>query len=132
MILLFGGTTEGRSAVDTLEAAGSPFFYSTKTGEQRVQLTHGLSVEGAMDEESMLRFCRQRNIRLMVDAAHPFASQLHLTVVRTAKTLGILQSDMNAYTLSVILKSHGSMTTVRFPATSTACWLQRECRAFPG
>ena len=89
MILLFGGTTEGRSAVDTLEAAGSPFFYSTKTGEQRVQLTHGSSVEGAMDEESMLRFCRQRNIRLMVDAAHPFASQLHLTVVRTAKTLGI-------------------------------------------
>ena len=34
MILVFGGTTEGRKAIKELEEAGKPFFYSTKTGEQ--------------------------------------------------------------------------------------------------
>ena len=34
MILVFGGTTEGRKAVEVLEEAGSPYYYSTKTGEQ--------------------------------------------------------------------------------------------------
>ena len=34
MILVFGGTTEGRKAVQVLEEAGQPFYYSTKFGEQ--------------------------------------------------------------------------------------------------
>ena len=32
MILVFGGTTEGRKAVEVLEEAGTPYYYSTKTG----------------------------------------------------------------------------------------------------
>ena len=42
MILVFGGTTEGRKAVEVLEEAGSPYFYSTKTGEQELSLHNGL------------------------------------------------------------------------------------------
>ena len=38
MILVFGGTTEGRKAVQTLEEAGKHFYYSTKTGEQVLTL----------------------------------------------------------------------------------------------
>ncbi len=30
MILIFGGTTEGRIAIQTLEEAGKTFYYSTK------------------------------------------------------------------------------------------------------
>lgn len=87
MVLLFGGTTEGRIAVKTLEDAGTPFFYSTKTGEQDVPLTYGTAVDGAMDRESMLQFCHKHDIRLLVDAAHPFASNLHNTVAEVAKQL---------------------------------------------
>ena len=29
MILVFGGTTEGRKAVEVLEEGGSPYYYST-------------------------------------------------------------------------------------------------------
>ena len=36
MILVLGGTTEGRKAVAELEEAGNIFYYSTKTGEQEV------------------------------------------------------------------------------------------------
>ena len=87
MILVFGGTTEGRKAAEVLEEGGSPFFYSTKTGEQALTLHHGQRTDGAMDDEAMRLFCREHGIRLIVDAAHPFASQLHQTIANVASEL---------------------------------------------
>ncbi len=89
MILVFGGTTEGRKAVEVLEEGGSTYFYSTKTGEQDITLHHGQRIDGALDETAMIDFCRAHNIRLIVDAAHPFASLLHQTIARTATALDI-------------------------------------------
>ncbi len=104
MILVFGGTTEGRKAAEVLEESGSPFFYSTKTGERLrvgasagmrlradasagmkdLALHHGQRIDGALDSEAMLAFCREQGIRLIVDAAHPFASKLHQTISQVA------------------------------------------------
>ena len=80
MILVFGGTTEGRKAVEVLEEAGKLFYYSTKTGEQDITLHHGKRIDGALRLEQMQTFCQGHDIRLIVDAAHPFASQLHQTI----------------------------------------------------
>ena len=87
MILVFGGTTEGRKAAAVLEEAGQPFFYSTKTGEQDLVLHHGVRIDGAMDEAAMVQFCRTHDVRLLVDAAHPFAALLHQTVAAAAAEL---------------------------------------------
>ena len=84
MILVFGGTTEGRKAAEVLEEAGSPFFYSTKTGEQELSLHNGERIDGAMDTEAMKAFIAEHDIRLIVDAAHPFASRLHQTIAAVA------------------------------------------------
>ena len=89
MILVFGGTTEGRKAVEVLEESGNGYYYSTKTGEQDVTLHHGQRVDGAMDGEAMRAFCQAHSIRLIVDAAHPFASQLHQTIAGVAGELAI-------------------------------------------
>jgi cobalt-precorrin-5B (C1)-methyltransferase len=89
MILVFGGTTEGRKAVEVLEEAGTPYYYSTKTGEQDIALHHGIRIDGAMDAAAMTAFCQQHDIRLMVDAAHPFASQLHKTIAQVATSTGL-------------------------------------------
>lgn len=89
MILLFGGTTEGRRAAAELEDAGSAFYYSTKSGEQDVPLHHGVAVAGAMKRDAMAAFCREHGIRLIVDAAHPFAKHLHHTVADVAGELGV-------------------------------------------
>jgi cobalt-precorrin-5B (C1)-methyltransferase len=89
MILVFGGTTEGRKAVEVLEEGGSPYIYSTKTGEQDITLHHGQRIDGALDVEAMLTFCREHDIRLIVDAAHPFASQLHQTIAQVSQSLNI-------------------------------------------
>ena len=84
MILVFGGTTEGRRTAEVLEKAGATYYYSTKTGEQDVSLHHGKHINGAMDAEAMKAFVDKHGIRLIVDAAHPFASHLHQTVVYVA------------------------------------------------
>ena len=89
MILVFGGTTEGRKAVEVLEEAGTPYYYSTKTGEQNIALHHGVRTDGAMDKRVMQAFCQGHQIRLVVDAAHPFASQLHQTIADVAEFLDI-------------------------------------------
>ena len=89
MILVFGGTTEGRQAAEVLEEAGSTYYYSTKTGEQLLTLHHGTRVDGAMDAEAMTAFISGHGIRLIVDAAHPFASQLHQTIASAASPLTI-------------------------------------------
>ena len=89
MILVFGGTTEGRKAVEVLEEGGNTYYYSTKTGEQDITLHHGQRIDGALDAEAMQTFCREHGIRLIVDAAHPFASQLHQTIAQVSESLSI-------------------------------------------
>ena len=103
MILVFGGTTEGRKAVEVLEEGGgretneclvegtqrNAYYYSTKTGEQDIALHHGSRLDGALDVEAMQTFCREHDIRLIVDAAHPFALQLHQTITQVSESLNI-------------------------------------------
>lgn len=89
MILIFGGTTEGRKAAEVLEESGSAFYYSTKTGEQDITLHHGTVISGAMDKKTMTAFVSKHEIRLIIDAAHPFALTLHKTIGEIAAALGI-------------------------------------------
>lgn len=89
MILILGGTTEGRLAANTLDESGSPFYYSTRGDEQEVSLHHGIRLQGGMDAEAMELFCRQKEIRLLVDAAHPFAEELHRNVATVGQRLQI-------------------------------------------
>jgi len=142
MILVFGGTTEGRKAVEVLEEGGSPYFYSTKTGEQDVTLHHGQRIDGAMDGEAMRRFCREHTIRLIVDAAHPFASQLHQTIADVAADmqLPVIRYEriypprdpditwIDDYSeLSSLLSPHSSLlATTGVQSISKLKWLEKE------
>lgn len=89
MILILGGTTEGRIAVKVADEAGQNYFYSTKGEMQEVVCKNGTRVSGGMNAEEMIAFCRENNIRLLVDAAHPFAVELHRTVALAASCLGL-------------------------------------------
>ena len=89
MILVFGGTTEGRIAIKKLEEAGNPYYYSTRGDEQEVVLHHGTRLIGAMDVEQLKVFCQEHAIKLLIDAGHPFAEVLHQTVAEVATQLSI-------------------------------------------
>lgn len=87
MILIFGGTTEGRLAVEVTELAGKPYFYSTHDGIQQVNGIHGTFISGGMDATAIVGCCMEKDIRLMIDAAHPFASALHQNIAEAATQL---------------------------------------------
>ena len=89
MILIFGGTTEGRIAAQTLDAAGTPFYYSTKGELQQVEMYNGERLCGAMDTVQLVHFCKENEIRLIIDAAHPFAQGVHGTIYSASRELGI-------------------------------------------
>jgi len=80
MILIFGGTTEGRHAIRVCEEAGKPFYYSTKGDSQQVEMHHGVRLTGALTGEQMTLFCRQHGVQCIIDAAHPFAVGLHSAI----------------------------------------------------
>ena len=85
MILVFGGTTEGRKAVEVLEEGGLPYYYSTRSDGQKIELVHGIHLTGGMEVPEMIQCCREHSIRLIIDAAHPFAEELHRNLVFLAK-----------------------------------------------
>lgn len=89
MILILGGTTEGRHAVAVCDEASKPYYYSTKGESQEIACAHGVRLTGALDEDSMEAFCIEKNVRLLVDAAHPFAVVLHQTIAKVSEKLNI-------------------------------------------
>lgn len=89
MILVFGGTTEGRIAVKTLDEGEGRYYYSTRSPLQKVDCAHGEHIYGEMTPDKMIEFCRVNSIKLIVDAAHPFAEHLHTTINEVAEKLSI-------------------------------------------
>ena len=85
MILVFGGTTEGRKAVEVLEEAGTTYYYSTLSDGQKIDFVHGIHLTGGMEVPEMIACCREHDIRLIIDAAHPFAENLHRNLLYLAK-----------------------------------------------
>ena len=74
-------------AVKVADEAGTPYYYSTKGALQQIICRNGTHITGGLDSETMVVFCRSHDIRLLIDAAHPFAVGLHDTVANTSKTL---------------------------------------------
>lgn len=89
MILVFGGTTEGRIAIKTLDEGEGRYVYSTRSPLQKVDCAHGKHISGIMTEPMMIDFCRNNAVKIIVDAAHPFAEHLHKTVSKAADILSI-------------------------------------------
>ncbi len=85
MILVFGGTTEGKIAAELLDYMQLDYFYSTKVVTQ--QKVKGTMISGAKTTADMMDFCKKNNIKLIIDAAHPFAVELHKSVHKTVEKL---------------------------------------------
>lgn len=79
-ILLFGGTTEGKATANWLTDMGFTFYYSTKTASKVVLPLGCKKLEGGMSTIEISDFCRIRKIKLIIDAAHPYASELHQNI----------------------------------------------------
>jgi len=75
MILVFGGTTEGRQVAEILDKLRIPYYYTTKT---KINFTgKGNYIYGAMTTSAIEFFCKKNKIIQIINASHPFAVQLH-------------------------------------------------------
>lgn len=101
MILVFGGTTEGRLAAEVCEAAGKTYYYSTRGSGQDVPLVHGQRLTGGMTAAEIRHFVQERGVRCIVDAAHPFAEELHRAVAEAGVPVVRLQRELGEPTEGV-------------------------------
>ena len=87
MILVFGGTTEGKKVATLLESLAMPFVYSTKTKTCFQETKIASYSHGALDEEQLESYLTENKIKIIINAAHPFAEILHNTIAKVAKRL---------------------------------------------
>lgn len=89
MVLVFGGTTEGRKVANVLESMGVEYIYSTKTQIDFNETFLCTYRFGAFAKDQLVDFCKQNNIKIIIHASHPFAALLHETIYEAALTLSI-------------------------------------------
>ena len=88
-ILVFGGTTEGKATANWLIDMGFSFYYSTKTPSSFQVPDDCKKVEGALSTGEMQAFCQANGIRMVIDAAHPYATELHQNIADCVSALSI-------------------------------------------
>ncbi|MDJ1499030.1 precorrin-6A reductase [Xanthocytophaga agilis] len=82
MILLFGGTTEGKRVAHYLNTVQLDYIYSTKTNIEFERHPHVQYRYGAFTEDDLATYIEKQSVKLILDASHPFASQLHQTIAQ--------------------------------------------------
>lgn len=91
MILLLGGTGETAALATALADAGFHVLVSTVT-DIPMELGDHANVSrrnGALDERSMEMLVRDRGIRAIVDATHPYSQSAHSNAKKVAATLNL-------------------------------------------
>jgi len=91
MILLLGGTTEGKQVAGYLDKAGVDYIYSTRT--EVAFYGKGKYRSGSLNADGLKEFCRLNAVSLIIDACHPFAAELHATVATIAEKLPVVRFE---------------------------------------
>lgn len=91
MILLLGGTSETAPLAEAIAEAGFAVVVSTASDVplevgRHPRISHRT---GPLTAEGMARLAVERNIRVIVDASHPYASAIHEHATKTAEALSI-------------------------------------------
>jgi bifunctional phosphoserine phosphatase/homoserine phosphotransferase/precorrin-6x reductase len=91
MILLLGGTSDCPSVAEALARAGYHVLVSSATEVDLFTGSHPRIERrcGRLDAGQMAALIGERNIRAIVDAAHPYATLLHATAEAVACKVGI-------------------------------------------
>lgn len=119
-ILIFAGTTEGRKLSEHLAELGIPHTICVATEYGEIVLTpHSLATvrQGRMNQEEMEKFLQTREFAAVVDATHPFATEV------TSSIKGALEERKKAGNKIPYLRlqregiAHGGEDVVYFETT---------------
>ncbi|CAM1374660.1 precorrin-6A/cobalt-precorrin-6A reductase [Tenacibaculum xiamenense] len=91
MILVFGGTTEGKKVASILDELNISYYYSTKT---KVPFSgKGIPMNGALTKDRIEMFCAGNHIKAIINASHPFAEQLHGTLSKINTKIPLIRFE---------------------------------------
>jgi len=91
LILLLGGTRETRPIAEALARTGGKVLVSTATDNELDIGAHpNISRRaGRLGEEGIVSLIREKGVRVIVDATHPFAVIVHETARNSAQMTGV-------------------------------------------
>ena len=92
MIWVIAGTLDGRTlAVDIQERTGEEVLVTVVSQYGAELAAHeGITVHtGRLDQEAMQQLIKEHNVRLLIDASHPYAAIVTATAQDAAKAVGI-------------------------------------------
>lgn len=94
MILVMGGTKDARLLLMSLRAANpTEMIVATAVSDYGAELLRkqgGCTVlQGAMDTVALARFIREKGVRALIDATHPFAEQASADARQAAQNTGV-------------------------------------------
>ena len=89
-IWIVGGTRDSAIIASAISAVTSNYAITVTTPEARQLYEAACNViVGKMNQKSMVQFCDRYRIRVIVDASHPFASEVSQKAIATARLLDI-------------------------------------------
>jgi precorrin-6A/cobalt-precorrin-6A reductase len=90
LILVLGGTADGRIAAEQLADKKQDTLYSSVSGYYQPRSAGPLTLHtGAMDLPALTAFMKQKAITLCVDATHPYAKTASENAMAASKAAGI-------------------------------------------
>lgn len=90
MILILGGTTEGRTIAQKLWERGYPVWVSVVYAFGQSFMPNGIPVRvGPFSAKALRNFVYEKNVRLIIDATHPFAGEIKGMAGKVSSELGV-------------------------------------------
>ena len=91
MIWVVGGTSNAKEICERLIATGVSVIVSVTTdyGRQLSEFTGIEVVQGKLSREEMEQLIQNYCVRVVVDASHPFATEVSANAMLAAKTIGV-------------------------------------------
>ncbi len=91
VVLVLGGTAEGRRLATTLAEAGFRVIYALAGVTARPRVPAGVAVQtgGFGGSAGLAAWLRQQRVAAVVDATHPFATRMQAHVAKAVRMLGL-------------------------------------------
>lgn len=91
MILVLSGTRDGREIVEQLTASGYKVIATvvSEYGASLLESSEAAIAKGPLSEEGLVTILTDENIKIIIDATHPYADKISTLARNVAERLGI-------------------------------------------
>lgn len=91
MILCLAGTSDARALAVEIQEAGHSIIATVVTDNAAIELRRqGLQVHiGRLTKDDFVEFLAQHQVKIVVDASHPFAEEASKNAIEAAKIVGV-------------------------------------------